>query len=884
MLKNNDNLSLDKLIKKNSRKIGTILEESRTSEKEFTHVSLGGKYKYKGKFNISDANLKKLNSYLAFALDNSIHYSLAEKPKEYGPIKVDIDLQISKEHYKNERLYSDQLIKESIKEYRKAIKHYCDVEDYELDCFVFEKDSVIEKDDTIKDGVHLIFPNITLNFKVRHLVYDKVIKETKKKQIFNTFMTTPIFDKQIISSNNWMIYGCAKPDKSPYLLTSIYDIDFNKKTDEYTSKDLIKKLSLRNKRWKKENETLLSDIVDETLINNEYNKINTSFESSEDSDMIDISNSESTLYETKEIKEATILVSMMNDQRADSYELWIRVGFALHNINKKLLNCWIEFSKKSSKFEEGECQKLWRNMRNNDYTINSLYKWAKDDNPKEYKEFIKKRNNELLKKNSLKDHFGTAMTIFEMYKTNFVCIDPGKNIWYKFENHRWKPDPVAAHLSVIMSTEVVENIKEIGRELYNNKDMEHKEFQQLQKKYNEMMESLLDGTHKDKILKQCRNIFYTYGHGSEFTDKIDEKHHLIGFENGVFDLQTGEFRDGEPDDFITKTVKYDYLPYNVYNPVHKNIKQFFCDIFPNETVKEYVLLKLASCVSGEVTVEKFNFCTGSGSNGKSLLFSFINEVFGEYYVSCPITILTKKRNASNAASPELVRIKGARIAVYQEPGKDEELNVGIFKEITGNDKFMVRGLYQDPIEIKPQVKHFMTCNTLPSLPSLDGGTVRRLEVLNFGEKFVDKPDPENPHEKKINENLKHEIKDWVKPFMGYLIDLYITEVRGNKILPPPEVNLSTNKYVQENDVFKEWYDNNIECTKNKNDYIKKKEISDHFKRWYNDIYGSKTPSSKDLYIFLEQSVRLECHPKKGWRGVVIIDSDSDSDSGNSDTD
>ena len=37
-----------------------------------------------------------------------------------------------------------------------------------------------------------------------------------------------------------------------------------------------------------------------------------------------------------------------------------------------------------------------------------------------------------------------------------------------------------------------------------------------------------------------------------------------------------------------------------------------------------------------------------------------------------------------------------------EISKDEEINVGLMKELTGGDKIIARGLNKDPIEFKPQ--------------------------------------------------------------------------------------------------------------------------------------------------------------------------------------
>jgi phage/plasmid-associated DNA primase len=47
---------------------------------------------------------------------------------------------------------------------------------------------------------------------------------------------------------------------------------------------------------------------------------------------------------------------------------------------------------------------------------------------------------------------------------------------------------------------------------------------------------------KDKILKECAELFYH----ENFEQTLDEKTHLMGFNNGIFDLNKNQFREGVP--------------------------------------------------------------------------------------------------------------------------------------------------------------------------------------------------------------------------------------------------------------------------------------------------------------------------------------------------
>ena len=80
------------------------------------------------------------------------------------------------------------------------------------------------------------------------------------------------------------------------------------------------------------------------------------------------------------------LVSILKPERVESFESWIRLGWCLHNIDHRLLEDWVEFSKQSEKFVDGECEKEWGNMKNEGLGLGSLFLWAKEDNVEKYME------------------------------------------------------------------------------------------------------------------------------------------------------------------------------------------------------------------------------------------------------------------------------------------------------------------------------------------------------------------------------------------------------------------------------------------------------------------------------------------------------------------
>ena len=75
------------------------------------------------------------------------------------------------------------------------------------------------------------------------------------------------------------------------------------------------------------------------------------------------------------------LVEKLSTQRASYYHTWYQVGQCLHNINKEFLHIWIKFSKRTTRnnFKEGECEKLWNEMKTPNYTLSTLCYFAMID-------------------------------------------------------------------------------------------------------------------------------------------------------------------------------------------------------------------------------------------------------------------------------------------------------------------------------------------------------------------------------------------------------------------------------------------------------------------------------------------------------------------------
>ena len=116
-----------------------------------------------------------------------------------------------------------------------------------------------------------------------------------------------------------------------------------------------------------------------------------------------------------------------------------------------------------------------------------------------------------------------------------------------------------------------------------------------------------------------------------------------------------------------------------------------------------------------------------------------------------------------------------------------------------------RPLYGEPFEFRPQFSMVMTCNTLPGVPDNDGGTWRRIKVVEFGSKFTAKPDPDDPTHFPIDVHLSERFPRWRGAFVCMLLGLYREErKRGHPLPEPAAVSRAVNEYAAEQDQYNEF--------------------------------------------------------------------------------
>ena len=233
-------------------------------------------------------------------------------------------------------------------------------------------------------------------------------------------------------------------------------------------------------------------------------------------------------------------------------------------------------------------------------------------------------------------------------------------------------------------------------------------------------------------MKEAMEVFYN-GH---FLEKLDANPWIVGFRNGVYDVKQHIFRIGHPDDYISKQLGVDYdTSMTEQDSRVADVHDFLEKIFPDKSVRDYFMDHSSDVFIGGNPQKLVAVWSGEGDNGKSVTQSLFEKMLELTLLNFPQVLLLVNVLAS-AACPELVRAgNGVRWAVLQEPDQKDVINIGILKELSGNDTFFARGLYKEGSEITPMFKLTMICNEPPKLPYSDKAAWNRIRVIPFETTF-----------------------------------------------------------------------------------------------------------------------------------------------------
>lgn len=748
------------------------LHKNKDREVHYTHVSC---VRPQGRYGFNRESLEGFwNLYCDLLEKNPEMVSgIAEMPQEYSMLVVDGDIKkkisdLLPEHpeikgevregskivtkYNPIRLYNDKHIISVIRSYQEVIQSVTrDWEPKHSICVLLEKDPYKTNDDEyIKSGFHLAFINYFCNKSLQDTyLIPRVVDKVNELEIFKDLgypMSSSVLDisKKHSSPKPWLLYKSRKSESSgTYTATRAFDSEGN----EISLEKAFEGYRIFNEFEEEIKYNGYSELVKLLprvfSVNPCHRQTVDIFPIFDASANISFNEEKAGRDEVKydqtyeqQMETAEKLLEMIDAFRADDYDKWMEIGWIIFNISdgsERGLELWSTFSSQSPKFSQEICIRQWSQMYKGNKTLGSLKYYAKIDDPEAYEEFRCERLKKMVLKAVDGSHNDLARALYESYSTDFVCASLNPEMWFYYTNHHWEPMEEGIELRKKISSDLVKKYSEMIREHYSelqnvdDEDVGGKNEKKTQiAPLTKLIFNLKNSSFKNSIMKECREVFYD----RDFLKVLGKGKYLLALQNGVYDLQNHVFRDGTPEDYIAFQMPIAYREFNQLDQWVIETQNFFEKIFPDTSIREYFLDRCAEMLVGGNKRKHVYFWTGRGNNGKSVMKSLIQKMFGEYFIDIPNSVLVGQKPKSGQACPELARAdRGVRAAFTQEPNKKDLVNTGALKEYSGNDTFYARTLFEKGGEIEPMFKLVMICLTGDARVSLPCGISLPLEKM-----------------------------------------------------------------------------------------------------------------------------------------------------------
>ncbi len=193
----------------------------------------------------------------------------------------------------------------------------------------------------------------------------------------------------------------------------------------------------------------------------------------------------------------------------------------------------------------------------------------------------------------------------------------------------------------------------------------------------------------------------------------------------VLDLESGDLRAPRREDMLSRAMGAPWID----GAESRDWAAFLESSVPDAELREYLARAAGMTLAGATLEHVFFFLHGPGGTGKSTLLNALADAMGDLGVRCDVrTFAEDSRRSAAGASPDVVRLKGARLAVCSEIPDRARLGARM-KDLTGGDRVLARAMYGRPIEFAPSHTVWVAGNCEPQADWMDTGVWRRLRQI-----------------------------------------------------------------------------------------------------------------------------------------------------------
>lgn len=360
---------------------------------------------------------------------------------------------------------------------------------------------------------------------------------------------------------------------------------------------------------------------------------------------------------------------------------------------------------------------------------------------------------------------------------------------------------------------------------------------------------------------------------------LDQEPWLFPCANGVVDLRTGVHRPGRPEDYLTIASEIEWKGIDEPCPQWDSFLDAILD--GESEVIEYLHRILGYACTGLNQERVFLVLFGKhGQNGKGTMMEVLYHVLGPMAgpIQSEMLMNQKFSRSTSGPSPDLMALKGRRLAWASETEDGQSFAAGRLKLFSGGDPLVGRGIHdKEQTTFMPTHTLFLLTNSLPHAPAHDNAFWERIKVIDFPFSFVARK-PTAKHERPADPKLLDKLKAESSGILAWLVRGCLDWQRKGGLAAPEGVLAESQKYRRTEDDLQDFVEQCCWVDQEDHDLREPaKTLYGRYKTWWADQSASRPMSSKKFGDNMSRKgfERIKTGGRMVYLGIsVVVDSEN----------
>ena len=475
------------------------------------------------------------------------------------------------------------------------------------------------------------------------------------------------------------------------------------------------------------------------------------------------------------------------------------------------------------------------------------------------------------------DSEGDGM-LFAGLLENKLLYAAASGCWFLWRGNVWRRDKVELIYGLVryVTERYGKEIKSLENDIEesrkNNSKAIHEDLEKALKLRISTLDKKIKALRQEKGRNACIKFSHTYYNnpfaieGSEF----DKNPWLLGVQNGVVDLRSGELYEGKPDQLVSKQCSCDYPGLDIdTSPWREFVSAIFND---DQELIDFMQRLTGYAITGKTHIHVFPFLLGRGRNGKSLFVNTIMRVLADYAAKIPSELFLKNNQSrsANQTDPAIMKLEGLRFALANEVEAGSLLSEKEVNRITGGDILEGRNPYDKELRnFDPSHFAMMVGNHEPVPPRGADGFWDRTLLIKFVVRFVKSdPDPAK-NERLADPKIEESLMGMDGQALAWMVKgCLLFQEDEEQLYPPTSVLKETEEYRNDANWVRQFVD---ACCERGEEDVNSTQLYLVFVEWYRERLDARKGKTLTQKVFGREMRAAGYQTRRhGKEGIMYI--------------